>query len=36
MRFDVVEVEGSRIHKISVTFLERPSRAAKEEAAAEG
>jgi putative hemolysin len=36
MRFDVVEVEGSRIHKISVTFIERRQRPTKEEAAAEG
>jgi len=36
MRFDVVEVEGSRIHKISVTFIERRQQPTKEEAAAEG
>jgi putative hemolysin len=36
MRFDVVEVEGSRIHKISVTFMERRPQPTKEEAAAEG
>ncbi len=36
MRFDVVEVEGSRIHKISVTFIERRPQPTKEEAAAEG
>jgi magnesium and cobalt exporter, CNNM family len=38
MRFDVVEVEGSRIHKLAVTFVERPQRSAEEdeEVAAEG
>ena len=36
MRFDVVEVEGSRIHKITVTFVERRPQPTKEEAAAEG
>jgi len=38
MRFDVVEVEGSRIHKLAVTFVERSQRPAEEgeEVAAEG
>jgi CBS domain containing-hemolysin-like protein len=37
LRFDVVEVEGSRIHKLAVTFVERPQRpASEEEIAAEG
>ena len=38
MRFDVVEVEGSRIHKLAVTFVERPQRPTEdeEEVAAEG
>ena len=38
MRFDVVEVEGSRIHKLAVTFVERPQRPTEdeEEIAAEG
>ena len=31
MRFDVVEIEGSRIHKLAVTFVERPQRPTKEE-----
>jgi hypothetical protein len=26
MRFDVLEVEGNRIERIAVTFLERPQR----------
>jgi CBS domain containing-hemolysin-like protein len=36
LRFDVLEVEGSRIHKIAVTFIERPNPREQEEAAAEG
>ena len=36
MRFDVVEVEGSRIRKLAVTFVERREPEAPEEAAAEG
>ncbi len=39
LRFDVVEIEGSRIHKLAVTFVERPQRptaAEQEELAAEG
>jgi putative hemolysin len=38
MRIDVVEVEGSRIHKLGVTFIERPQRPTEdeEEVAAEG
>jgi putative hemolysin len=38
MRFDVVEVEGSRIHKLAITFVERPHRPTEgeEEVAAEG
>jgi len=38
MRFDVVEVEGSRIHKLAVTFVERPQRPTEneEEVTAEG
>jgi putative hemolysin len=36
LRFDVLEVEGSRIHKIAVTFIERPNPRDQEEAAAEG
>jgi magnesium and cobalt exporter, CNNM family len=37
LRFDVVEIEGSRIHKLTVTFVERPPRPApEEEMAAEG
>src|SRR5687767_5466991 len=31
MRFDVVEIEGSRIHKLAVTFVERPQRPTEEE-----
>jgi len=26
MRFDVLEVEGNRIERIAVTFIERPQR----------
>ena len=26
MRFDVLEVEGNRIERIAVTFVERPQR----------
>jgi CBS domain containing-hemolysin-like protein len=38
LRFDVLEIEGSRIHKIAVTFVERPKPRdqEQEEAAAEG
>ena len=39
LRFDVAEIEGSRIHKLAVTFVERPQRptaAEQEELAAEG
>jgi magnesium and cobalt exporter, CNNM family len=37
LRFDVDEIEGSRIHKLTVTFVERPPRPApEEEMAAEG
>ena len=38
MRFDVVEIEGSRIHKLAVTFVERPQRPTEDEegVAAEG
>ena len=38
LRFDVVEVEGSRIQKLMVTFVERPQRPSpeEEEIAAEG
>jgi hypothetical protein len=34
MRFDVLEVEGSRILKLAVTFIDRPER--REERVAEG
>ena len=36
IRFDVLEVEGSRIHRLAVNFSERRRRPVPEEAAAEG
>jgi putative hemolysin len=36
LRFDVVEVEGSRIHRLAITFVERPQAQPLEDVAADG